>query len=197
MPNAPTEPQRLSDLLPTPTATETTTRSESSTFRTPSEVAVARNAGIERRIATGFALRNGLLVKGTGRGKVELRPTSLIPSRSGEPDFEPHRDAFATRLGAECVGPNRYRVSSGLLLDANGACRCATECPECGSEPVVRDQSGALIGGGEYRWRVPLAGQPGRFTVCSRCVTDDELRAAEAAHMAALAVSSRAGGRRS
>lgn len=33
-------------------------------------------------------------------------------------------------------------------------------------------------------------------TYGSRCVTDDEYRAAEAAHMAALAVASRAGGRR-
>lgn len=207
-PTAP-EPALLADLLRSTTeATTPTTRQSSSTetpsspseapsssFRTPTEQASARNAGIERRLTTGFELKNGLLTKGTGKTKVELRPTALIPSRCGEPDFDAYRDAFAPKLGAECVGPNRYRLGD-LLLDANGACRDETECPECGSVPVVRDEaSGRVVLGGEYRWTVPVEGQPGRYTACSRCVTDAEYKAGEAAHMAALAVSSR-GGRR-
>lgn len=163
---------------------------------------MARNAGIERRLASGFVLQNGLLVKGSGRDKVELRPTALIPSRSGEQDFDPFRDAFATHLGAECEGPNRYRVGGrdGLLLDANGACRDESDCPECGSSPIVRDVAGKVVEGGEYRWSVPVTGRPGEWMDCRRCVTDEEHKAAVAVHDAQLAMKaaaqSRAGGRR-
>lgn len=162
---------------------------------------MARNACIERRQASGFVLQNGLLVKGTGRAKVELRPTALIPSRSGEQDFDGFRDAFATRLGAECEGPNRYRLGGrdGLLLDANGACRDEGECPECGSSPIVRDVAGRVVEGGEYRWSVPVTGRPGEWMDCRRCVTDEEHRAAVAAHdaaMAARAAAASRGGRR-
>jgi hypothetical protein len=161
---------------------------------------MARNAGIERRLASGFVLHNGLLVKGSGRDKVELRPTALIPSRSGEQDYNAFQDAFAVHLGAECDGPNRYRLGGFLLLDANGACRDEGECPECGSSPIVRDVAGKVVEGGEYRWSVPVTGRPGEWMDCRRCVTDEEHRAAVAAHEAALAVraaaASRAGGRR-
>lgn len=160
---------------------------------------MARNAGIERRLASGFVLHNGLLTKGTGRNKVELRPTALIPSRSGDRDFDAWRDAFVTQLGAECEGPNRYRAGGGLLLDANGACRDETECPECGSSPVVRDMAGKVIEGGEYRWSVPVAGREGERMDCRRCVTDEEHKAAIAQHdavMASRAAAQSRGGRR-
>lgn len=118
----------------------------------------------------------GLLQQGTGRAKVDMRPTALMPSRSGEPDFNPGTDAFALVLGAECVGPNRYRARDfPVLLDANGACRDESECPECGSDPLVYNADGSLKSGGQYRFRV--YGADGRRTYCRTCVTPQELDA--------------------
>lgn len=135
---------------------------------------MARQAGIKRRVANGWTQdAGGLLVRGTGRTKVELRPTELMPSKSGERDFNPNADAFALRLGAEFVGPNRYRLD-GMLVDANGAFRDETECPVCGSTH------------GEYRFRVRVESlghnvKPweSAYTYCPRCCTDEECEAFE------------------
>lgn len=110
---------------------------------------------------------NGLLARGEGSRKVELRPTELVPSRLGDADFNPARDAFALRLGAEFAGPNRYRVDRDLLLDANGACRDPEECPECGSKH------------GEYRFFVRVEDPNAKpweaiYTHCSRCCSAAE-----------------------
>lgn len=135
---------------------------------------MARQSGIKRRLANGWTLENsGLLVRGTGRTKVAMRPTELMPSKSGERDFNPNADAFALRLGAEFVGPNRYRLGR-MLIDANGAFRDETECPICGSTH------------GEYRFRVRVEVQghnpkpwESAYTYCPRCCTDEECDAFE------------------
>lgn len=176
-----TEPTRLADLLPT-TLPESSPGGASAW--TDEARAEARSVGIQRRIAAKWALdAKGVMSHGTGREKVEMRPTELMPSRIGEPDFDPHRDAFAVRLGAELEGPNRYRLGD-LLLDANGACRDEGECPECGSEEMTYAADGSLKSGGDYRWRV--YGADGEMTYCRRCVSQPELdavrdRATEAA----------------
>lgn len=144
---------------------------------------MARQASIRRHLDHGWDVdASGMLSKGTGRSKVEARPTLLMPSKSGDASFNPATDAYALRLGAEFVGPNRYRLPSGLLIDANGAFRDeAGECPECGSSPIVTSASGEVLAGGEYRFRVPTpAFNPKKpweieWTYCRRCVTEDEL----------------------
>lgn len=122
-----------------------------------------------------------------------MRPTALMPSRLGEPDFNPALDAFVLVLGADCEGPNRYRATQfPVLLDANGACRDEAECPECGSDPVVWDGMGEVVSGGEYRFRV--YGLDGRRTYCRRCVSQRELDAVR--DRAAAPQNTRNGGRR-
>lgn len=146
-------------------------------------MAMARQASIRRHLEHGWAIDvAGLLSKGVGRSKVEARPTLLMPSKSGDTDFNPGRDAYALRLGAGFVGANRYRLPNGLLVDANGAMRDEHgECPECGSSPITLSAAGEILGGGEYRFRVPTgAFNPKKpweheWTYCRRCVTDDEL----------------------
>jgi hypothetical protein len=135
---------------------------------------MARQASIKRKLDHGWALGgDGLLVKGEGRQKVEVRPTTLMSSKSGERDFNPHHDAFAVRLGGEFEGPNRYRVGA-VLVDANGACRDEAECPECGSI------------NGEYRFMVRVEDErreakpwESLYTCCMRCCTEVEIAAFE------------------
>jgi hypothetical protein len=164
--------------------------SPSSSIWADEETAMARQASIRRHLEHGWAQdpTGSLLVKGTGQSKVEIRPTHLMPSKSGDPDFNPTTDAFALRLGAEFVGPNRYRLPGGLLIDGNGAFRNDKDitnpngdCPECGSSPLVVSSSGEILGGGEYRFRVakepPNPAKPWEmaWTYCRRCVSEDEL----------------------
>lgn len=151
---------------------------------------MARQASIRRHLEHGWAQDPTLtlLVKGAGQGKLEARPTQLMPSKSGDPEFNPTTDAFALRLGAEFVGPNRYRLPGGLLIDANGAFRNDADvsnrggdCPECGSSPLVLSANGEILGGGEYRFRVakgpanPAKPWEQTWTYCRRCVSEDEL----------------------
>lgn len=116
-----------------------------------------------------------MLEAGQGKAKVEMRMTALMPSRLGEPDFNPQLDAFALRLGADFEGPNRYRLGGrdGLLLDANGACRDESECAECGSTAMRYGNEGQVLAGGEYRFMV--SDGKGGWTYCRTCVSEQEI----------------------
>lgn len=164
------EPTELRQFLPsTTTLTTSASTDRHGGLFAPQELAAARQAQIRRRTSQGWTVSaNGTLVRGAGAKKVETRPTEMVPSKSGDVDFNPSQDAFALRLGAVFVGPNRYRMGD-LLLDANGACRDEdTECPECGSV------------NGEYRFFVRVEGESAKpwesaYACCTRCCTLEEM----------------------
>lgn len=192
---AATEPQRLSDLLTSalPGLSSRTAESTSSAIWTDDALADARAASTTRRLAHGWTAGTsaGLLENGSGRAKVEMRQTALMPSRHGEEDYNPQQDAFALRLGADFEGPNRYRLGR-LPLDANGACRDEDECSECGSTAMRYGNDGKVVAGGEYRFTVPDG--KGGWTYCRLCVTEQEI--GDIRQAKAAAQSQTRGGRR-
>lgn len=192
--SAETEPTKLSALLPE--STDPKSQDDASTW-TAEEQAEARAVQTQRRLQDGWSVAStpGLMLKGEGRAKVESRTTALMPSRSGARDYNPGRDAFALRLGAELEGPNRYRFLETLLLDANGACRDESECPECGSTlPIERRDDGQVKSGGEYRFMVPDGN--GGWRPCSACVSEQELGDIRQKAAAQQAARNARGGRR-
>ena len=129
---------------------------------------------IDRLLAKGFQpSAGGRLAKGAGKEKREYMPSPMLPSKSGDLNFNPRLDAFAVRMGGVFEGDNRYRLPHGLLVDRNGMCRDPEECPECGS----------LHGEDRFFVRVasanPFASKreqiAPRYTHCRRCVTPEEL----------------------
>lgn len=101
----------------------------------------------------------------------------LIPSKSGLPGYNPLVDAPALRLyqGCRLIGPGRYEVGRGLIVDPNGMFCAPEECPECHSSPG-------------YDLRYFVAHRPNPFAKewtheyrpCRRCVGQDELDENEA-----------------
>ena len=136
-----------------------------SSFWTLDELAAARSSNIRRELRSGWKYEDGWLVK----GQVKHRPPEVVPTMAGTVLFNPLKDAFAIRLGAVFVAPNRYRLGD-LLIDANGACRDPQECPECGSRH------------GEFRFQVRVENRnphakpwEAAWTYCRRCCSPEEV----------------------
>lgn len=128
---------------------------------------MALRASAGRFIKAGFAWNGTHFVKGQGRLKVEARPTQLMPSKSGQPDFNPRKDAFAVRMGAVFISDNRYRLEGVGVLDRNGMFVAPDECPECGDMVLyVKTRKGIKPGSPIHKYNL---------TYCRRCITPDEL----------------------
>ena len=140
---------------------------------TEDELARGRVAYIQRYLKAGFTWsENGLLCKGEGKRRVEVRPGCDLPVRQPwDPLWNPRTDATAVRMGAPFISPNRYGpYANGNYLDANGTFLDPDACPECGSlhgeaRFFVRAQS-----------RNPFA-PPWQqaWTYCRRCCTPEEI----------------------
>jgi len=147
-------------------------------------VAGARAAAIRHAVNRGWKYENGLLTK----GRVKMRPSNLMPSKVGDLDYNPARDAFALRLGAvfDPNVPGHYRLGT-LFLNGDGSCADPEACPECGSLH------------GEHRFFVrTLSKNPHAppwktaWTYCRRCTTPEEI---EQLKTRALAAPNSRGGR--
>jgi hypothetical protein len=107
-----------------------------------------------------------------GNTKVRVANLTGMPGWDWcDPGYDPHKHAFAARLGGTYLGPNCYRLGT-LLVDRHGACLDPRTCPECGGVDGER----------KFRKSVPMTlgdvvqGKQ-RYTYCRRCCTADDLRA--------------------
>ena len=130
------------------------------------EMAAALAAGIGRAERAGWKWAAPWLEKGT----VRRRPTALMATKSpADRDFNPRRDAFALRLGAEFIeiGPwaGQFRLAP-LLMRHDGTLLDPEACPECQGSPfMVQVRS--------VRDRSPRPRQI--FTYCRRCISPAEV----------------------
>lgn len=132
-----------------------------------SERIAARQGNIRRLLGRGWQFVEGLLVK----GRSKKRPTELMPNNDGTLQFNPRVDAYAIRLGATFISPNRYRLGT-LILDRHGSAVDPDECPECGA---TRQHPGS-----RFHLRAPNPNPYAppwehAFTYCRTCVTLAEL----------------------
>lgn len=147
-------------------STDLASSSHESSIWTDKELFDARVDFIRRKLARGWKYEGGYLVKGQAR----VKPSALMRSKSGDVDYNPARDAFAIKLGAKFIGPNRYQMPNGVLVDKHGSCIDPECCPECGSVQ------------GEHRFNVPILSRnpfakpwERAYTYCRRCVQPGEL----------------------
>ena len=159
--------REITALLPTLSDLTTAAPAPRSSFWTEAEEATALRASAGRFIKAGFAWNGTHFVKGQGRSKIEARPTRLMPSKSGQPDFNPRTDAFAVRMGAEFVSDNRYRLEGVGVMDRNGMFVAPDECPECGDMVLyVKSRKGVKPDAPVYKYNL---------TYCRRCITQAEV----------------------
>jgi hypothetical protein len=96
------------------------------------------------------------------KGNVSRRPSEMVPVKMpGDYDFDWTRDAFAIRLGATYVSPNRYQYGQHFM-DHLGRFLDPKVCRYCGGTPYFVQVVDPWPGAQRY--------ERGR-TYCTHCVT--------------------------
>lgn len=169
---------RLGDLLAQNKLSQSGSESASreSWWWTDEELAAARNAARRHLVAHDFEPQpDGTYAKGSGRRRVAIRPTALMPLRfPGEKGYNPRLHAFALRLGAEFIEygqwVGKYRLGS-LILDHLGAALDTEACPGCGSKKGEVDYHLSVLRESHNPFRKPWEQA---WTYCRVCTPEEE-----------------------
>ena len=165
------ELRKLKNLLPQLSADMVTSPSTILTIGLDSEaLARGRIRWLSVMIRRGWRLSDDRrrLVRGEGREHQERPAYSGFVGATPPPwdvrNYNPRLHCPAALMGAQYVGPNRFRMGS-VLVDSNGSARIeAEECPVCGCMPHDTWRQVRIENPNPYAepWKQ-------RFAPCPRC----------------------------
>jgi hypothetical protein len=133
-------------------------------------------------LALGFeAQPGGTYAKGSGRKRVVIRPTALMPLKlPGERGYNPRVDAFALRLGAKFIEYGRWAGKyelGNVIVDHLGAAIDTDACSGCGSKKRQVDYHLSVLAENRNPFAKPWEQV---WTYCKVCTPREEIAALRA-----------------